>query len=311
MNITQALSIINEKRIALLDEASKRRDELHSRIPRIREIDRQIESFAFRLLGGEKAETLRAESKVLNAERARLLEATGYEPDFDEPKFECKLCNDSGYTDGLKICSCVKNLASSESYQESRLAGGLSGKTFENYSLSFFSEENGERKKMEDILNGCRKYAENFPNDDASGLIFFGGTGLGKTHLSAAIGNKVASKGISVIYESAQQIFDTVDAVRFNRLDISERKKYENCGLLIIDDLGAECITQYSVSAITSLIDLRIVNGRKTIISTNLTPASIRKTYGERLLSRLLGEFRVLQFVGRDIRMQKIKGVND
>ena len=78
--------------------------------------------------------------------------------------------------------------------------------------------------------------------------------------------------------------------------------------MLIIDDLGAECLTQYSVSAITSLIDLRIVNGRKTIISTNLTLESLRKTYGERLNSRLLGEFRVLKFVGKDIRMQKIKG---
>ncbi len=309
MNINQALSIKNEKRIALLDEASKKRDELHSRIPRVRQIDKQIESFAFRLLGGESAEVLKKESATLNEERARLLSAYGYAPDYDEPKFECTLCNDSGYTDGLKICDCVKALAASESYQESHLAGGLSGKGFDNFSLSYFSEENGERKKMQDILNGCIKYAENFPNDDSCGLIFFGGTGLGKTHLSAAIGNKVASKGVSVIYESAQQIFDTVDAVRFNRLDISERKKYENCGLLIIDDLGAECITQYSVSAITSLIDLRIVNGRKTIISTNLSPATIRKTYGERLLSRLLGEFRVLQFVGKDIRMQKIKGV--
>ncbi len=309
MNINQALSIKNEKRIALLDEASKKRDELHSRIPRIKQIDKQIEAFAFRLLSGESAEVLKAESVSLNEERARLLSAYGYTADYDEPKFECTLCNDSGYADGLKLCDCVKALAASESYQESHLAGGLSGKSFENFSLSYFSEENGERKKMQDILNGCIKYAENFPNDDSAGLIFFGGTGLGKTHLSAAIGNKVASKGVSVIYESAQQIFDTVDAVRFNRLDISERKKYENCGLLIIDDLGAECITQYSVSAITSLIDLRIVNGRKTVISTNLSPAMIRKTYGERLLSRLLGEFRVLQFVGKDIRMQKIKGV--
>ena len=129
---------------------------------------------------------------------------------------------------------------------------------------------------------------------------------LGKTHLSAAIANVIAGKGMSVIYESAQQIFDTCDAVRFNRMDISERTKYENCKLLIIDDLGAECITQYSVSAMTSLIDLRIVNGRKTIISTNLTPAAIRKTYGERMFSRLFGEFRVLQFSGKDIRMQKI-----
>ena len=149
------------------------------------------------------------------------------------------------------------------------------------------------------------------PNDSSAGLLFLGGTGLGKTHLTAAIANVVSAKGLSVIYESAQQIFDTIEAVRFNRADISERKKYENCALLIIDDLGAECMSQYSVSAITSIIDMRIVNGKKTLISSNLNPNGLKKTYGERLYSRVLGEFRNLSFLGRDIRLQKVKGVKD
>ncbi len=296
--------------MALLDEAKTRRYELHARIPRVAEIDRRIEGFALRMLGGESAEKLRAESKELNSEREALLTASGYAPDYDEPRFECTVCNDSGYTDELKICKCIHAMVESEKYAQSPLAGGLSGKSFDNFSLSYFAS-GAERDTMESILNGCKKYAESFSEDSSAGLVFIGGTGLGKTHLSAAIANRIAERGERVVYESAQQIFDTLDAVRFNRADISERKKYENCRLLIIDDLGAECITQYSVSAITSLIDLRIVNGRKTIISTNLSPAAIRKTYGERLLSRLLGEFRVLQFVGRDIRMQKIKGGND
>ncbi len=309
MKLNDALRIKTEKRIDAINKSDIKRAELHARLPRIKQIDALLEDIPMRSIIGESIEVLRAESDALTAERARLLEAAGYEPDYDTPRFECNECNDGGYC-GLKLCQCIKNMMASENYQESALAGGLVGKTFDNFSLDFYSE-GSERKQMEAILNGCRKYADGFRNDTSAGLLFLGGTGLGKTHLSAAIANVVSSKGLSVIYESAQQIFDTVDAVRFNRMDISERKKYENCHLLIIDDLGAECITQYSVSAITSLIDLRIVNGKKTIISSNLSPAGIRKTYGERLLSRLLGEFRVLQFVGKDIRMQKIKGVDD
>ena len=305
MKLNEALNLKNQNRIKALDESRKRRDELHSRIARVAQIDALLEAIPFRMLGGERVEDLRAESENLNIERARLLETYGYSADFDDPKFECKICNDGGYYDGLKVCKCVKALLTSSNYVASSLARGLQDKNFENFLLSYYAEGN-ERKQMEGIFNGCKKYAENFPDDASAGLLFLGGTGLGKTHLSAAIANTVASKGMSVIYESAQQIFDTCDAVRFNRMEISERKKYENCALLLIDDLGAECITQYSVSSITSLIDLRIVNGKKTIISTNLSPATIRKTYGERLLSRLLGEFRVLQFVGKDIRMQKI-----
>ncbi len=310
MKISEALNIKDEKRTAALIEADHRRIELHSRFPRVAAIDAQIRGFSFRALGGESIEKLRMESARLNQERENILAAAGYVSDYDEPRFECKICNDSGYEKGLKVCSCVKKMIANSNYTESSLAKGLLGKNFDNFSLEYYSSENGERAQMEKALKGCKKYAENFPDDDSCGILFTGGTGLGKTHLSAAIANAVASKGMSVIYESAQQIFDTCDAVRFNRLDISERKKYENCTLLVIDDLGAECITQYSASSISSLIDLRIVNGRKTIISTNLTLDKIKKTYGERTYSRLLGEFRVLRFTGKDIRMQKIKGID-
>lgn len=289
-----------------MDEADKRRAELHSVSPRIKEIDAIIKDIPMRLLVGENAEQLREETEILTNERKRLLEALGYEKDYDAPKFECTDCNDGGYC-GLKLCQCVRNLIATEKYQQSKLAGGLVGKTFDSFSLNYYAE-GSERSQMEIVLNVCKKYAENFPRFDSAGLLFLGGTGLGKTHLSAAIANSISSRGMSVLYESAQQIYDTLDAVRFNRMDISERKKYENCSLLIIDDLGAECITQYSISAITSLIDLRIVNGKKTIISSNLTLANIKKTYGERLFSRLLGEYHVLQFLGKDIRMIKNKG---
>lgn len=289
-----------------MDEADKKRNELHSRLPQVALIDKQIEELPFRMLNGEGRDKLRDESERLNADRERILTAAGYSPDYDEPRFECKDCNDSGYNKGLKLCHCIKEMLASSKYTESSLAKGLQGKSFDNFSLSYYAEGD-EKAQMEKILNGCKDFAEKFPNDSSSGLIFLGGTGLGKTHISAAIANIISSKGMSVIYESAQQIYDTCDAVRFNRMDIAERKKYENCSLLIIDDLGAECITQYSVSSITSLIDLRIVNGKHTIISSNLTLPAIRKTYGERLFSRFLGEFRVLQFAGRDIRMQKIQ----
>ena len=308
MTVNEALGIKDEKRTRLLNEADERRRELHSRLPRIAFIDKQIQAIPFRMLGGESMDVLSAEAEKLNEERSRILASAGYASDYDEPEFECPHCKDSGYIEGLKLCHCVKTMVANSKFAQSRLAGGLTDKTFDSFSLDFYSDSNGERTQMEGILNGCRRYARSFPNDSSAGLLFLGGTGLGKTHLSAAIANEVSKRGYSVVYESAQQIFDTCDAVRFNRMELSERNKYENCSLLIIDDLGAECITQYSVSSITSLIDLRIVKGKPTIISTNLTPAAIRKTYGERLLSRLLGEFRTLQFVGKDIRMQKIQG---
>ena len=306
MKLNEALRIKTEKRIAAMEQAESRRAELHIRLPRTQQIDALLQDIPMRLITGEDAEMLKRESEELVSERSRLLTAAGYDPDYDEPKFECTLCNDGGYC-GLKLCRCIKEMLTQNTYRESPLAKGLVGKTFENFSLEFYAEGN-ERAHMEKLLEGCKRYAASFPDDNSSGLFFHGGTGLGKTHLTAAIATKVADKGMSVIYESAQQIYDTLDAVRFNRADMSERKKYETCSLLIIDDLGAEYMNQYNVSVLTGMIDLRIVNGKKTIISSNLNPAGLRKTYGERLYSRIIGEFRVLQFLGKDIRMQKNKG---
>ena len=306
MTLNEALRIKNDKRMAEMDQADKRRSELHSVLPRIKEIDAILDTIPLRLISGENAETVRAEDEALRSERARLLEATGFAPDYDMPKFDCPDCNDGGYC-GLKLCKCIKNMIASDNYQKSTLANGLIGKTFDAFSLDYYTD-GSERQQMEIVLNVCKKYAQNFPKFDSAGMLFLGGTGLGKTHLSASIANVLSSSGFSVVYESAQQIFDTLDAVRFNRMDITERKKYENCSLLIIDDLGAEYITPYSISAITGLIDLRIVSGKKTIISSNLSLANIKKTYGERLFSRMLGEYHVLQFVGKDIRMMKNKG---
>ena len=45
---------------------------------------------------------------------------------------------------------------------------------------------------------------------------------------------------------------------------------------------------------------------RATIISTNLNEEEFRRRYWDRITSRVLGEYSLLQFVGRDIRAQKL-----
>ena len=82
--------------MAEMNEADKRRAELHTVVPRIKEIDLLLDNMPLRLLGGENAEVIRAEDEKLRSERARLLEATGFAPDYDMPKFECPDCNDGG-----------------------------------------------------------------------------------------------------------------------------------------------------------------------------------------------------------------------
>lgn len=80
-----------------------------------------------------------------------------------------------------------------------------------------------------------------------------------------------------------------------------------SCDLLIMDDLGTEAQTQYTVAFLYNIMNTRINNGKKTIISTNLDHNELRKRYGDRITSRLFGEYIPLMFTGKDVRMQKLK----
>ena len=74
---------------------------------------------------------------------------------------------------------------------------------------------------------------------------------------------------------------------------------------MILDDLGTEVVTSVTQSALYELINKRLINGRKTIISSNIRPADIGKKYGPQIASRINGEFVALPFAGDDIRLRK------
>jgi len=85
-----------------------------------------------------------------------------------------------------------------------------------------------------------------------------------------------------------------------------ELKRYFDCDLLIIDDLGTEVNNQFTASVIYNVLTSRINSKKSTIINTNLSHNELRERYADRITSRLFGEFRPLLFTGRDIRRQKI-----
>ena len=140
-------------------------------------------------------------------------------------------------------------------------------------------------------------------------LLFLGRTGLGKTYLSACIALEVASQGWRVQYYPAQALIDRFERVRFSRTadeaDQEAVREILSCDLLVLDDLGAEFSTAFSQSVLYQVINDRMVEGRSTIISTNLSPEKLAQRYTPQIASRIEGEYQLLAFVGEDIRKQK------
>ena len=159
---------------------------------------------------------------------------------------------------------------------------------------------------MERNFQNCRRYASGFTTNSGN-LLFVGGTGLGKTFLSACIARAVADRGYSVVYETAGHLFSKMEQAKFGGSEDARKEiqKYNECDLLILDDLGTEMTTSFVQSALYQLVNGRMIAGRSTIISTNLAPEELGQRYGAAILSRIEGGYEILPFFGEDIRRKR------
>ena len=289
-----------------------RQERVYSHIPEISRIDQRLRTQMVELVGltisksSDLAEALAAlenESLELQARKAELLTMHGYASDYLDDIYSCPKCRDTGFADG-KMCSCLKELYNKELTQQLSTLLKNSSESFENFDLSLYGQA---REAMEVVYATCREYALNF-SERSMNLLFQGGTGLGKTFLSACIARVVAGNGHSVCYDSAASALEAFELKKFARdAETSEAAASKvgqmlDCDLMILDDLGTEMLTQISISALYTLINTRLVNGKKTIISTNLTDAELSKRYTAQICSRIDGEFVKLPFFGQDIR---------
>ena len=298
-------------------EADVRRRELHVKLPALEVIDRRLSRVGIDLmgvaleLGGDKEAkfaALRKENEELNKKRDALLVAAGYPADYTDVKYECEKCSDSGYV-GIKMCDCMRNALVMAGYESSGIAELLRRQTFESFSLDYYKQSPESYKMMEKIFTYAKNYAENFQSGVSENIAMFGGTGLGKTHISSAIAKKVIEKGNDVFYVTAVGMVSDFEAEQFGGQHMPKGEltdRYFDCDLLIIDDLGAEMANQFTVSCLYNLLNVRINRHAATILSTNLSQQELFKKYNERITSRVIGEFRILPFSGTDIRMQKI-----
>lgn len=221
------------------------------------------------------------------------------------PQYRCAACKDTGFIDG-KMCGCLKQLQKQLAFAALNMEVALINYRFDNFDLSYY--EAAAAKQMERIYAYCKKYADAFRINSPS-LLFRGATGLGKTHLSLAIAQAAIEKGFGVIYGSSQNFAVSLERERFDRTDPEQaagtEKKLLSCDLLILDDLGTEFSSSYVTAALYNIINTRQLEGKSTIISTNLSTKELETRYSERFASRIMGQYGTFNFVGSDVRIQR------
>ncbi|MBQ3599060.1 MAG: ATP-binding protein [Clostridia bacterium] len=307
MTASEAMQKKSALREKALNEAYAKTLALDEKYPDIAEIDKELSLVSSRIVSAMRSENCEDEinrvkerNLALQEARRQKLLSYGIPEDYDTPVFSCPVCSDTGY-DGKTFCSCIIKMCAVDAYLSSGLGKALLDQTFENFSLKYYGGKS--REEMSGVLDTCLDFAQSFGT--GANLLLTGGTGLGKTHLSSAIAQKVIDKGYTVVYESAQTVFDAFESVRFGRGN-DNTDKYITCDLLIIDDLGTEFSTQYTASVLYQLVNQRLINGKSLILSTNLGGKELLKRYGDRIYSRLLGSFDTCVFSGNDVRLIKL-----
>lgn len=298
-------------------------DEIYSYFPQIKEIDNKISLLALKhanriitenITPEEAVKTVKTEKDALLAQRDKILSSCNRT--FIYPKYDCPICNDTGSINGQR-CGCYADLAkkiiSVQTDGSKSVSFDMQNDVFENFSLDWYSKEIIDSKlnvSPYDIMKIAYNKAIAFCNDfSSSNLYFYGNSGTGKTFLASCIANELVKKGYKVIYQSSYKLFQFMEDYKFCRIDRDANSKfYEsiyNCDLLIIDDLGTEFGTAYTCSVLFDILNTRLVNGKSTIISTNLAFPNLESKYTERVYSRIVGNFDVIRFIGDDIRILK------
>lgn len=300
----------------------KRLAEIYNAEPQIEEIDRELANIGLSLTKlvlnnlpdkKEQVSALQQKSKELTSQKKALMKNAGFKESYLTHIYRCNTCKDTGFVENER-CKCLKQGLIEKYYEMSNLSKVLKNENFDTFDLSYYSDEPDPKAGISPKANiqknwtTCLNFVKNF-DTHFQNLLFYGTTGLGKTFLCNCIAKELLNSGKTVLYVTAPQLFKMVEEFRFNRSEDDEPEQYMEmiltADLLIIDDLGTEFSTVVTKSELFNFINTRLLNRKSTIISTNLMPSHFEEQYSDRIMSRLFGEYTLLRFIGKDIRLQK------
>lgn len=313
----EANDIITQRRIDAEQSLLLRQNRAEQICPEIATINAQLAQTGIRLFellsNGEdinnqikKLENENLQSQIM---LKKILKESGFSEEYLDIRYTCELCSDTGYINS-KRCKCFYDLVSKLSSKYLNSSSSLNLCSFESFNLNYYkgtTTDDGKDvyERMSKVFEFCKNFAENF-TPSSNGIFMLGQTGLGKTHLSLAIAEKVIAKGYSVAYDSIINFLMQVERDHFRKSDTDTLAMLLDVELLILDDLGSEYENNsFYASTIYNIINTRLNKGLCTIISTNLTPEQLQKRYDDRIISRLFAMFDYLRFFGEDIRYKR------
>ncbi len=322
--IRDILKEYDQKRLKSQSDLEYRKKEIYDMIPELKKIDESISVLSIKIskITFAKPDNYKEEIKIIKEKleyfknkKSNIYKKNSIPEGYLKPSYECDICNDTGYVSTGERCICFKQKIINQQYKMSNMEHMLKKENFETFNINIFSNKSypGEnlspRDNMKNIYKECKKFTLNF-RDAKDNLLFYGGTGLGKTFLCNCIAKELIDDGYTVLYQTAFKMFEIISNYKFKYSNDSDYNKehYEmlfNTDLLIIDDLGTESNNSFTKTELFNIINSRLITGKNTLISTNLSIENIGNHYTDRIVSRILNNYIGCKFYGKDLRWEK------
>ena len=300
--------------------SQKRKEKIYKKIPRLEQIDEEINKISINktksILISQLTNSLNTEFEnellKLKKEKEEILKKENIDESYFKPNYECDKCKDTGYITypdkKTEMCNCLKQKLINISYNKSNLSN-LQKENFKNFNFNKFSNEINigkynmnisPRENIKNIKMASENFIKNFNNPETKNLFFTGNTGLGKTYMTNCIANEILKQGKTVLYQTAPVLLENIIDNKFNKYKTNNTNDFNNqvlnVDLLIIDDLGTECINNMKLSELFTILNSR---------SLNLSIEKIFSVYEERIGSRIAGFYDIYYFFGDDLRLMK------
>lgn len=310
-----ALKALDERRAANKLLEKRRREEILAKLPEYQDLENQLRQTVTDMIAAVMDKSLPVDEVSANAlnknkeiqrQMDELLEKNGYPADYLDPIYTCPICKDKGNT-GSEWCECLYSLTNKMAAEELNENAPLEKSLFDNFDIERYSDKTDKennvssRTIMQANFEYCERFAEQF-SGKGSGILMVGNTGLGKTHLSLAIANKLIDNGFCVVYGSVTELIRKINSEQFDNAEGDTMSLVKSCDLLILDDLGVENKSEWNASLLYEIINTRQNKRAPMIISTNLDLDELTQYYGDRLSSRMFS-MKVMFFEGTDNRV--------
>jgi DNA replication protein DnaC len=138
---------------------------------------------------------------------------------------------------------------------------------------------------------------------------FLGGVGLGKSHLATALGYAACQRGMKVLFKTAIDVINGLEAAHAAGRLSQELKKYRSPDLLILDELGYLPLDKRGADLLFQIISQRYEQG-SLVITTNRAFKQWPEIFNNdsiltsAILDRLLHKANVIKIEGPSYRMK-------